>query len=175
MQDVSLYQRILESNLINFIIMVSVLVLIFKKAKLGLIIDKMASEVQNTVSTSVQAARNAVFEYKNIKKSLKNTEDEKKEIIENAKNIARNMEDVQDVEIHNEENLLLEKCETKILNDNKKIKDAAVNEIFDTVRVLAEEEIKRLLFEDKDGVLQDKITRQAINEIDNIDLRGVKI
>lgn len=175
MHEVSLYQRILESNLINFIIMISILTFIFKKAKLGLIIDKMADEVKNTVSNSVQAARNAVFEYKNIKKSLKNTEDEKQNIIANAKNTAKNMEESLRSSIQNEENLLDEKCARKIQNDIKKTEDAAVFEIFDIVRILAEDEIKRLIFEDKDGVLQNRLIEKAIDEIDNIDLEGVKI
>lgn len=169
MHEVTLYQKILESNLVNFIIMVSILTFIFKKAKLGLIIDKMADEVKNTVTTSVQAARNAMDEYKNIKKSLKNTESEKQNIIENAKNSAKNMEEVQNSLIKKEEISLDKKCSLQIENDNKKMKDKITDEIFDIVKILTRDEIERLILEDKDGVLQNKLIEKAINEIDKIE------
>ena len=60
--NTSLYQKILESNLVNFIIMMSILVLIFKKAKFGNFIDKMADDIRNSVMTSSEAAKKAINE-----------------------------------------------------------------------------------------------------------------
>lgn len=92
MEELTLYQKILESNLLNFIIMVSILVVIFKKAKLGAIFDKMAADIQNSVMTSAEAAQAALKEYKEAKRSTKNTEAEKEEILSKARDGAQNME-----------------------------------------------------------------------------------
>ena len=109
MENMTLYQKILESNLINFIIMVSVLVFIFKKAKLGVFFDKMADEIRNSVMSSADAAQAALKEYKEAKRSTRNTESEKAEILNKAKNSALNMENSAKEHLLGEEKLLDEK------------------------------------------------------------------
>jgi F0F1-type ATP synthase membrane subunit b/b' len=52
----SIFEQILHTNLINFIIVLSLLVLIFKKAHLGDLIDKMANDIQDKVEKSAADA-----------------------------------------------------------------------------------------------------------------------
>ena len=89
MHEMTLYQRILESNLVNFIIMVTILTVIFKKFRLGIIFDKMADDIRTSVMTSSEAAQAALKEYKEAKRSTKNLNNEKNEIIERAKSTAQ--------------------------------------------------------------------------------------
>ena len=62
--DATLFKSFLETNTINFIIMISILVLIFKKAHLGDVIDKMAEDIRNNVDKSATSTKEAIDEYK---------------------------------------------------------------------------------------------------------------
>ena len=63
----SLFEQILQTNLINFIIVVLTLAWIFKKAKLGALIEKMAQDVKGRVEKSSADAQSAISEYKATK------------------------------------------------------------------------------------------------------------
>lgn len=170
MEELTLYQKILESNLLNFIIMVSILVVIFKKAKLGAIFDKMAADIQNSVMTSAEAAQAALKEYKEAKRSTKNTEAEKEEILSKARDGAQNMESSAACALQKEESALDEKCGVQMENDVKKAKETAAGEIYETVTVLAEAEIKnRILNVENREEIQRKLIDNCINEIDTLD------
>lgn len=169
MENMTLYQKILESNLINFIIMVSVLVFIFKKAKLGVFFDKMADEIRNSVMSSADAAQAALKEYKEAKRSTRNTESEKAEILNKAKNSALNMENSAKKHLLGEEKLLDEKCAEKINDDVNRVKNKTADEIFDVIVKLSEEEVKRCLLSADNGIVMQKaILDKSVDEIENL-------
>ena len=169
MEELTLYQKILESNLVNFIIMVSILVLIFKKAKLGAIFDKMASDIQNSVMSSADAAQAALKEYKEAKRSTKNTAVEKEEILNKAKNTAENMENTAASILQKEEAALDEKCGVQIENSVQKARENTAGEIYETVTRLAEAEIKnRILNPENRDEIQSKIIDKCIKELDTL-------
>ena len=169
MENMTLYQKILESNLINFIIMVSVLVFIFKKAKLGVFFNKMADEIRNSVMSSADAAQAALKEYKEAKRSTRNTESEKAEILNKAKNSALNMENSAKEHLLGEEKLLDEKCAEKINDDVNRVKNKTADEIFDVIVKLSEEEVKRCLLSADNGIgMQKAILDKSIDEIENL-------
>ena len=93
MHDISLYERILHSNLINFIIMVYLLVLIIKKARLGDLIQKLADDVKNDVELSAKNVQDALKEYKEAKRSTKDVEQIKENINLEAKESAQNLKE----------------------------------------------------------------------------------
>ncbi len=169
MHELTLYQRILESNLINFIIMVSILTLIFKKAKLGAIFDKMADDIKTSVMTSSEAAQNAIKEYKEAKRSTKNLQLEKDEILSKANTGAENMQKTAQVQIEKEEKLLDEKCSAQIENNIKKTKNDSASEILDEILNKAEKEIKNRIQNDENNQLQRKFIEKSIEEIDKIE------
>ncbi len=170
MNDATLYQKILESNLVNFIIMVSILTLIFKKAKLGAIFDKMAEDIRTSVMSSADAAQAALKEYKEAKRSTKNVGVKKEEIIGKAKDTASNMEDGAAKFLSNEIKGLDEKCDVQIQNGVKKAKETAAGEIYETVAKLAEDEIKaRLLNTETGPALQKRLIDRCINELDTLE------
>jgi len=164
MGELTLYQKILESNLVNFIIMVSVLVLIFKKAKLGRYIDKMADDIKNSVSTSAQAAEAALKEYKEAKRNTKNVQTEKNSIIEKANDTALNIKNSAALALKEEETGLDNKCSFQIETDIKKVKENTASDILNAVSDLVEDEIKRRL----DASVQKKFTDMCIENIDKI-------
>lgn len=170
MEELTLYQKILESNLVNFIIMVSILVLIFKKAKLGAIFDKMADDIKTSVMTSADAAQAALKEYKEAKRSTKNIGAKKEEIINKAKDTAKTMQDNASGQLSEEIELFNKKCEVQIQNDVKKAKESAAGEIYETVAIRTEEEIKaRLLNAETGSALQKRLIDKSINEIDTLE------
>ncbi len=170
MEDMTLYQKILESNLVNFIIMVSILVLIFKKAKLGAIFDKMADDIKTSVMTSADAAQAALKEYKEAKRSTKNIGAKKEEILNKAKETASDMQDNASHFLLNEIRLLDEKCDVQVQNNLKKTKEAAAGEIYEKVAALAEETIKERLLDGQTGMeLQKRLIDKCIKEIDTLE------
>jgi len=170
MEELTLYQKILESNLVNFIIMVSILTLIFKKAKLGSIFDKMADDIRTSVMTSADAAQAALKEYKEAKRSTKNTEKEKEEVLNKAKNSALSMENNASNLLLNEIKLADERCNIQIEDNVKRAKETAAGEIYQTVAKLAEDEIKNRLLNSKDkDELQKRLIDKSIEEIDTLE------
>ena len=85
MHNESLFLTVLESNIINFLIMMSILVWIFKKFNLGKIIDNLADDIKNNVVTSAEAVQNALKEYKETRKESREIPNKKKEILDDAK------------------------------------------------------------------------------------------
>ena len=82
--EASLFEKILETNLINFLIVVSTLVWIFKKAHLGDLIQRMADEVKETVEQSSINAQSAINDYKETRKATRDTEQLQEKIIKQA-------------------------------------------------------------------------------------------
>lgn len=167
-ENTSLYQKILESNLVNFIIMMSILVLIFKKAKLGNFIDKMADDIRNSVMTSSEAAKKAINEYKEAKKSTKNLQAEKNEIITRAKTSALNIEDSAKEKLQIEQKNIDNKCAAQVQNVIEKAKSNTASEILDLVSELAEDEVKKRL----DDTMQRRLIQKSINELDKLENLG---
>ena len=166
--NTSLYQKILESNLVNFIIMMSILVLIFKKAKFGNFIDKMADDIRNSVMTSSEAAKKAINEYKEAKKSTKNLQAEKNEIITRAKTSALNIEDSAKEKLQIEQKNIDNKCAAQVQNVIEKAKSNTASEILDLVSELAEDEVRKRL----DDTMQKKKKKKSINELDKLENLG---
>lgn len=167
--ELTLYQKILESNLVNFILMVSILTLIFKKARLGTFIDKMALDIKTSVISSSEAAQSALKEYKEAKRSTKDAENIKKGIIENANQSAKNMEETSLNLLKQEEETIEAKCQIKIENDIQKAKEKTAVKIFENVINLAQNEIQTRL----DDKMQIKIIKNCINEIDTLEETGL--
>lgn len=162
MENISLYQRILESNLINFIIMVSILILIFKKANLGSIIDKMASDIKEKVMTSASAAQDALSEYKKTKKSIKTLDSDKEKIIEQAKENINSIKQKTSNDISTEEKSLDIKLHKNIETLERKTKDNTVDEVFNAVI----DEAQNVIIKNLDDETQKSLIEKCIIEID---------
>lgn len=160
----SIFEQILSTNLINFLIVVMTLVWIYKKANLGALIEKMSEEIKTKVENSSEETKNALMEYKSIKKSSKNKDLLRKEIIDSAKNNAQSL--VKNIE----EKTLKSEAEIKsslekIYNaQNEKIKSTTLREIYCACVDLARDEVKNRLNDE----LHKKIITSSISELDKI-------
>lgn len=175
MHEMTLYAKILESNLINFIIMVSVLVAIFKKFKLGTIFDKMADDIRTSVMTSSEAAQAALKEYKEAKRNTKNLENTKNEIIKRADDTAQNARNAAGDALIKEKEALEIQFENKIKADTLKTKKRASKEFLNAVVELSREEIQNCLNSSAGAEIQVKLLDRCIENLDDIDFSEVKI
>lgn len=169
MHEISLYEKILESNLINFIIMVSILTLIFKKAKLGDLIQKLADDVRNNVELSAKHVQGALTEYKDAKRSTKDTPVLKEKIISDAKENAQNLKEKLEYKTKIEKEEIKQNFERLSRTLGKKTKDKTVHEVYLACVNLAQNEIENTLDEDTHRHLIQK----SIEQIDNLD--GIKL
>lgn len=161
-----IYLKILESNLINFIIMISILTWIFKKFNLGKIIDNITYDIKNNVTSSAEAVKNALDEYKKTKKDSKNIDTKKEEILNDAKNIIQKLNEKTVGEISKKEEELDKNAE-KLKNTalDKKIQKTT-DEIKEAVYQLSIDTIHSILNDD----IQKKIISNSLDELDKIEV-----
>lgn len=161
----SLFEQILQTNLINFIIVVSTLVLIFKKAKLDLLIEKMALDVKEKVEKSSKNAQSALSEYKTTKKSLKDIPLQQEEIISLAKNNSQNIKEKTEYKTQLHCNELKNGLERTFSSQKENFKNLTIDEVYQSSIDLAQKEtLKRLDFD-----TQKKLIDLSINELDKIE------
>ncbi|MDO5437608.1 MAG: hypothetical protein Q4F80_05370 [bacterium] len=165
MHGESLYIAILNSNLINFLIMTGILVWVFKKFKLGQVIDSITDDIKNNVVTSAEAVQNAINEYRKTKKESRNINVKKEEIIDNAKEIIRKLEEKNSDEIVKKETELdknAEKLKVSVLD--RKIQKTT-EDIELAIYKLSVETIQNMM----DLNLQKKIIIDSLDEFDRIE------
>ncbi len=160
-----IYEQILSSNLINFLIVIFTLRLIFKKCNLGSIIDDMAASTKEKVEKSASDTKLALEEYKKIKRSAKDTPKLQKEILDNAKNNAIAIKEQQQQKTNIQKEQISKQNEKALLNQAQKFKKLTTDEIYlSCVNIARDEVIKRL-----DDATQRKLIDISINEISEIE------
>ena len=160
-----IYLKILESNIINFIIMVSILTFIFKKFRLGTIIDNFANDIQNKVTTSFDAVQNALKEYKETRKEQRENPNKKEKILNNAKLIAKKLEDKNREEIIKKEIELDKNCEKMQDSIYSRTVQKTAGDIQGAVYTLAKDTIQNMMTEE----MQVKSVYLALDEFDKME------
>ena len=164
MHNESLFLTILETNIINFLIMINILVWIFKKFNLGALIDNLAYDIKNNVITSAEAVQNALNEYKKTRKESREIPLKKQEIIENA-NLQAKKRDKKNVEEIKEKEKKLEEDSYKMKAPySEKIILKTAKNINDAVYELSKRSIINMLNYD----IQNKITKDCLDELDKM-------
>ena len=159
------FENLLSTNLINFIIVIVTLRWIAKKARLAEIIQKLADDVQNDVEKSATSAANALKEYKETKKSIKDTPSQQAKIIENAKNSAFVLEEKIKLKTQIQKEEIEKSVEKIFLNQSEKAKKMTINEIYLACINLAQEQI----IEKLDKKTHKKLIDSSIDELDKIE------
>ena len=158
------YIYILNSNIINFIIMVSILVFIFKKAHLGKFIDDIADDIKNNVASSGTAVQNALSEYKKTKKEFKNIDSKKQEIIDNAKKVAISLEEKNREDITKKEQELTKNADKMQEASYERKMQKTTQDVQNAVYVLSLDTINKMNNEE----LQKKLIFNALDEFDKV-------
>jgi len=161
----SLFEQILQTNLINFIIVISTLVLIFKKAKLADAIEKLAQDVKNQVEKSSQNAQNAITQYKAVKKSLKDLANEQEEILSCAKGNAQNLKEKIESQTKNQCDEIKNNLEKAFSSQKENFKNVTIDDIYNVCVDIAQDEVKKRLNKDT----HKKLIDLSINELDKIE------
>ncbi len=160
-----LFESILKTNVINFIIVISTLVWIFKKANLGALIQKLTDDIKLSVEKSSSNAQDAISQYKSTKKSVKDTPKLQEEIISQAKSNAQNIKEKIEQKTLLEKNELIKSIEKIISNQQEKYKKLTINEIYKASINIAKEEVQKRLDENN----HQKIIEKSIEELDKIE------
>ena len=161
----SLFESILKTNLINFIIVVSTLVWIFKKANLGALIEKLAEDIRISVEKSSTNAQSAISQYKSTKKAIKDTPKLQQEILSQAKSSAQNIKEKIEQRTLYEKNELLKNVDKIISNQQEKYNKLTLDEVYIASIEIAKEEVQKRLNEDT----HQKIIQKSIEELDKIE------
>lgn len=164
MHEVSLFEAILQTNIINFIIVIGTLVLIFKKAHLGDLLQKMADDIKADVEKSALDASNALKEYKEVKKQTKDTSKLEEEIINQASSNAQKMKEKiqENTQIKKEE--IAVNLEKSKISQTEKYKRLTADEIYQASVNIAQDEIKTMLNDE----FHQKLIKSSIDELDTI-------
>ncbi len=162
----AIYEYILNSNLINFLIMVSTLVWIFKRFNLGKIIDSIEDDIKNNIDISTSSLSSALLEYKKARKDYKNIQTKKDEIINSTDKLIEkmNQKTTQDIQRKTDE-LVVESDKIKEARYEKN-KRNTIKDINNAIYTLSFETIKNMINED----IQKKVIENSLNELDEMDL-----
>ena len=161
----SLFESILKTNIINFIIVISTLIWIFKKANLGALIQKLAEDIRLSVEKSSTNAQSAISEYKSTKKSVKDTPKLQEEILSQAKSNAQNIKEKIEQKTLLEKNELIKNIEKVISSQQEKYKKITIDEVYKASIDIAKEEVQKRL----DNETHQKIIQKSIEELDKIE------
>ena len=164
MHNESLFLTVLESNIINFLIMMSILVWIFKKFNLGKIIDNLADDIKNNVVTSAEAAQNALKEYKETRKESREIPNKKQEILDDAKESVKRLDEKSLEEIKQKVSELEDNSEKMKEAYTKRTVQKTAQTIKDAVYELSKKSIANMLNYD----VQNKIVKDCLDELDRI-------
>ncbi|MCQ2957532.1 MAG: hypothetical protein MJ180_01365 [Candidatus Gastranaerophilales bacterium] len=128
-------EYIFHSNIINFILVLAFFIwLLFFKLDIIGMLAKKSEETINTIKKSENKKEEAIKHLADTKTSLQNVDNDVKEIVQNAKQLAKNLEEKAEsklkdelVNLENRANILKEGYESKAKEEiTKKIANAAV-------------------------------------------------
>jgi len=158
------FENLLATNIINFIIVIATLALIFKKAHLGDLIQKMADDIKNDIEKSAISASEALKEYKEVKKSTKDTSKLQEQMMINAKNSANNLKEKIIQETKSQQEEIKANIERILLSQGEKAKKITTSEIYTACVNLAQE----IVIQKLDKKTHKKLINSSIDEIDKI-------
>lgn len=156
------FEKFLETNTLNFIIMVAILAWIYKKANLDKFIANMAQKTKNTVEASINNSNEAILKLINVQRDEKNISTKTKKIITRAKKSARAVKEKNEIQ-----------TKEAIKNVNRSIKKSIAAQIQKTKTSLEKDVAKASLTAAQGHILQmldHNLHRQYIEDsIDNLD------
>lgn len=165
MHEVSLFEAILQTNLINFIIVIATLALIFKKAHLGDLIQKMADDIKADVEKSALSAQSALKEYKEVKKQTKDTPQIEENIIKQANINAQILKGKIQEKTNIKKEEIAQTLERRKISQAEKYKKLTAQEIYQASVNIAQDEIKTMLNDE----FHQKLIKSSIDELDKIE------
>lgn len=160
-----MFEKILATNLINFIIMVWLLSIVFKKAKLGDMLQRLADDVRKKIEQSKENAQRALDDYENTKAGVGEVVKKQENILQNAKETASAIEK----NIKRDTQVCIAEFEEsfKALVDNcaAKTKKQTLEQVYVACIELAHQEVEKNLDENT----HKHLVEQGIEQISKMD------
>lgn len=161
-----IYIKILEGNLINFIIMIWILVLIFEKAKIGNLFDKMAQDIKQRVQTTREAAEDILKDYKTVKEDIAQIPKIQGEILDKANVTIRAFEEKGQEELQkNLDNMAINLKKT-LEEGSERFKEKTIEEVYSNAVDLAQNYIVKNL----DKETHKHLIRKAIEKLERVEI-----
>ena len=163
--EASLFEQFLQTNILNFLIVISTIVWIFKKAHLGDIIQKMADDIKDSVEISSQNAANALNDYKETRKATRGTEELQAKIINQAKINAESIKGKIEEKTAQKKSEIRTNLEKAFESQEENFKNLTVDEIYLASVELAKEEVLKRL----NKKVHKKLINSSIDELDKVE------
>lgn len=162
MFDFSMH-NILESNLINFVILFTAIVLLVKN-KIKDAVFKAQTDTVMEIEMSDKRKKSAIKKFKKVKDDYENLPQETEEIETTAKNTLNSLEEKAKNDLKNAKQILQDSAARSIVSETARINSVLSKEMAENSIIKAVEEIKQKLIQDKS--MHDKLIEQAIDELE---------
>ena len=163
---INLWNLIVETNTLNFIVLVLILFFVCKKINLAQMISNLQKNIENNVTDSNLAKTNSEKALKTAEEKMENVENEIETIIEDTKNTAKIVS--KNILLHaNEQIKTIENNTNKIIeNEINKTKKLLSDMTVKTSVTLLKKNLKNNLTKDKN--LHQVFIDEAITELEGL-------
>ena len=163
---VNFWNLIVESNTFNFIVLILIFAILFKKINISSVIEKIRDEIVNTIENAKKEQENAKNKLSNAEKAIENIDDEIKQKLNEASKRAEDMSkqilDNTDLRLK-----LIEKNIERVVNAEEKTLSAKMTEKTLKASVeLAKKQIINMLESNPD--MHNKYIDESIENIDRV-------
>lgn len=163
---VNFWNLIVKSNTFNFIVLILIFAILFKKINISSIIEKIRDEIVNTIENAKKEQENAKNKLLNAEKAIENIDDEIKQKLNEASKRAEDMSkqilDNTDLRLK-----LIEKNIERVVNAEEKTLSAKMTEKTLKASVeLAKKQIINMLESNPD--MHNKYIDESIENIDRV-------
>lgn len=163
---VNFWNLIVESNTFNFIVLILIFAILFKKINISSVIEKIRDEIVNTIEKAKKEQENAKNKLLNAEKAIENIDDEIKQKLNEASKRAEDMSkqilDNTDLRLK-----LIEKNIERVVNAEEKTLSAKMTEkTLKTSVELAKKQIINMLESNPD--MHNKYIDESIENLDRV-------
>ena len=163
---VNFWNLIVESNTFNFIVLILIFAILFKKINISSVIEKIRDEIVNTIENAKKEQENAKNTLLNAEKAIENIDDEIKQKLNEASKRAEDMSkqilDNTDLRLK-----LIEKNIERVVNAEEKTLSAKMTEkTLKTSVELAKKQIINMLESNPD--MHNKYIDESIENLDRV-------
>ena len=162
------WSNILHSNVINFIIMVSVFAVIIKKLNVGQKIEDMRDAIQKTVEESDFVKEEAKKDYESVAGSLANIDEELSNIVEKAEITAKSFEEKSKEDLERAVETIKKNIDKQVQSEENNVQAQLMKKVSASSIEVAQRQIVSTL--EKDKTLHRKYIAECIENIEEIDV-----
>ena len=167
------WKIIIESNLLNFLVLLGIFWFIFSKIKIGNIFSSLQKNIENEVNNSVETKKISENKLQEAQNLMAKTEDDVQNIISDSENSAKIMSE-NIIKQADEQIKIIENNAKKVIeNDIQKTKRSLTKQTAKASIDMLLNKIKRNLDEYSD--LHQKYIDDAINKLDSLKPEDLKI